>query len=99
MIMPDHILRNLSVKLGCLFSWEVLRHPAYSPDFVPSDYHLFRSMNNALQGVGFQTFQDVRKWVDNFFASKSQEFFREGIHELSNRWQEVLDGNGEYFDD
>ena len=81
------------------FGWEVLRHPAYSLDFVQSDYHLFRSMNNALQGVGSQTFEDVRKWVDNFFASQSQEFFREGIHELSNRWQEVLDNNGEHLDD
>ena len=56
-------------------------------------------MNNALQGVGSQTFEDVRKWVDNFFASQSQEFFREGIHELWNRWQEVLDNNGEHLDD
>ncbi|GBP76117.1 Mariner Mos1 transposase [Eumeta japonica] len=27
---------------------EVLSHPPYSPDTAPSDYHLFRSMANAL---------------------------------------------------
>ena len=56
-------------------------------------------MNNAFQGVRLQTFEDMRKWVDNFFAEKShQELFREGIHELPNRWQEVLENKGEYFD-
>ena len=30
--------------------WEVLMHPPYSPDLVPSDYHLFLSMANAFNG-------------------------------------------------
>ena len=28
--------------------WEILAHAAYSPDFAPSDYHLFASLGHAL---------------------------------------------------
>jgi hypothetical protein len=32
---------NASTKL---FNWEIFDHPPYSPDLVPSDYHLFTKM-------------------------------------------------------
>ncbi|GFW77516.1 mariner Mos1 transposase [Trichonephila clavipes] len=34
-------------KLNAL-RWEVLGHPPYSPDIAPSDYYLFRSLQNYL---------------------------------------------------
>ena len=37
--------------------WEVLSHPHYSPDFAPSDYHLFRSMQNVLTRIRFTSEQ------------------------------------------
>ncbi|GFX26542.1 histone-lysine N-methyltransferase SETMAR [Trichonephila clavipes] len=36
-------------KLNAL-GWEVLGHPTYSPDIAPSDYYLFRSLQNYLNG-------------------------------------------------
>lgn len=32
------------------FSGDVLPHPPYSPDLTPSDYYLFRSLQNSLNG-------------------------------------------------
>jgi len=46
------------------FNWEVLPHPAYSPDLASSDYHLFSSMSHALAERHFDSYEDVRKWLD-----------------------------------
>lgn len=35
-------------------------HPPYSPDLAPSDYHLFRSLENSLRGKKFQNETEVK---------------------------------------
>ena len=46
-------------KLG----FEVLEHPAYSPDLAPSDYHLFAPLKDALRGRKFSSDESVQKAV------------------------------------
>ena len=77
--------------------WEVLQHASYSPD--SSDYHLFRSMQHALENRCFLNLDDVRKFVVDFIASKPASFFRNGIRTLPDRWRKVIENGGKYFED
>jgi len=93
-----HIARSVKDTLES-YDREVMEHPLYSPNIVPSDYHLFCSIHNSLTDEHFETFEEVRKWVDDFIKSKDENFFYYGIHSLSEKWLKVIDNNGEYFDD
>ena len=50
-------VKDTLIALG----WEVLPHPVYSPDISPTDFHLFRKMQNELSDVRFKTFKEVQK--------------------------------------
>jgi len=49
-----HVAKMVQETLKVL-NWEILPHPPYSPDIVPSDYHLFRAMHSALLGARFSS--------------------------------------------
>ena len=78
--------------------WEVLPHPPYSPDLAPSDYHLFRSMTHGLAEQHFRSYEETKKWVDSWIASKPTSFFRDGIRKLPERWEKVVASDGQYFE-
>ena len=48
------------------FGWDVLNHPAYSPDLAPSDYHLFTSLKMHMGGKKFSTDEEVKVEVNNW---------------------------------
>lgn len=87
------VTRQKLIQLG----WDVLPHPPYSPDLAPSDYHLFRSLQNHLNGKTFNSNQDVQTELERFFASKDQHFYERGIMLLPERWKEVVEENGQYI--
>ena len=49
-----HTSSNTRQKLLRL-DWEAMLYPPYSPNLAPSDYYLFRSLQNSLNG---ETFND-----------------------------------------
>ena len=77
--------------------WELLPHPPYSSDIAPSDYHLFRAMDNHMRNRQFRTREDVENEIKTFFASKDVNFHKCGIYDLVQRWEKVTEANGDYF--
>ena len=47
-------MEHLTINTIRQLNWEVLEHPAYSPDPASSDFHLFGPLKNALRGVDLQ---------------------------------------------
>ena len=94
---PSHTAKLVKETIEA-FSWEILSHAAYSPNLAPSDYHLFASMGHAIDEQCFTSYENVRKWLDDWFASKEQQFFWRGIHKLPDRWEKCIASNGQYFE-
>lgn len=94
---PAHKSKPVRDTIAALH-WDVLPHPPYSPDLAPSDYHLFASMGHALAEQHFGSYEEVEKWLDEWFASKTKSFYWQGIHNLSERWQKCVASDGKYFE-
>jgi hypothetical protein len=92
-----HVAKAVQETLLTL-KWEVLPHAAYSPDCAPSDYHLFRSMQHGLADQHFKTYEEIKKWLDEWIASKDEHFFYRGIHLLSEKWEKIVASDGHYFE-
>ena len=73
--------------------------PPYSPHHTPSDYHLFRWLQNHLYEKTFDSNEAVKNELIQFFASKNQTFYEGGIMKLTARWQKFIEQNGQYIID
>ncbi|XP_036354905.1 uncharacterized protein LOC115228753 [Octopus sinensis] len=45
--------------------WKVLPHPQYSSNLAPTDFHLFKSLSNAMRGFSFND-AELKAWLDGF---------------------------------
>ena len=91
-----HVAKITSEKLQQL-DWEVLPHPAYSPDLAPTDFHLFRSLSNYLKKLNFDNSNHLKMTLDTFFINKTPEFYDSGVNKFPDRWATVVNSEGEYI--
>ena len=75
--------------------YEVIPHPAYSPDLAPSDYFLFPNLKKDICGCHFQSNEEVVAAVEEWVRDKDPGFFSSGLMALEHRWSKciILEGN------
>ena len=66
------LTRQNLLQLG----WEVLIHQPYSPDTAASDFHLFWSLQNSLNRKNFNSLEDCRRYLEQFFAQNIKSFVK-----------------------
>jgi len=55
--------------------YELLQQPPYSPDLVPSDFHLFPKLNIFLGGRRFPTKGELTAELERYFAGLEESHF------------------------
>ena len=71
MTMRGHtslMTRNKLMSLG----WEVVIHPMYSPDIAPPDYHLFRALQNFVDGKKLAYLDATENHLAKFFTNEAK---------------------------
>lgn len=87
------VTKNFLKELG----WDLIKHPPYSPDLAPSDYHLFRSLEHFLKDKNYNSKEEVENDLEVFFREKTPEFYARAFQILPERWAKIVDSNGEYI--
>ena len=69
-------------------------HPPYSPDIGPTDYYLFRFLQNSLNDIKLVSREARENNLIKFFNLKRQKLCTDGIMALLEKWRNIVGNNG-----
>ena len=78
------------------FRWEVWKHPSYSPDLAPCDYHIFGKPIDHMGGKRFSNDEEVKTAVLKWHHGQEADFYRHGIERLVKCSGCCLKRHGDY---
>lgn len=74
-----------------------MKHPAYSPDIAPSDFGLFGTVKEKLEGVEHATEKDLQDHIIEILNSFPKSFWQSLFMEWIERLEKVITTNGNYI--
>ena len=78
--------------------YELIPHPAYSPDRAPSDFFLFPNLKKDIRGLHFRSDEEVVTAVEEWVNGKDPDFFSSGLMALEHRWSKCITLEGNYIE-
>ena len=92
-----HVHRaNVSMAKLRELKWQLLSHPAYSPELAPSDFHLFGPLKYPLCGRRFGCESELQSAVNEMVKTMSKDWFEEEIKKVAEHWKKCIDLQGNY---
>ena len=70
--------------------YELIPHPAYSPDLAPRDFFLFPNLGRDIHGCHFRSDKEVLTAVVEWVNRKNPDFFSFGLMALEHRWSKRI---------
>jgi hypothetical protein len=101
MLLHDNARPHAAARTQAMlqeFGWEVFEHPAYSPDFAPSDFNLFPKLKEFLGGRRFKGDEEMKDAVNEWLNGLAEEVYDEGIQKLVTRYDKCLNVGGDYVE-
>ena len=77
--------------------YELIPHPAYSPDLAPSDFFLFPNLKKDIRGLHFRSGEEVVTAVEEWVNRKDPDFFSSGLMALEHRWSKCITLESNYI--
>ena len=78
--------------------YELIPHPACSPDLAPSDFFLFPNLKKDIRGLHFRSDEEVVTAVKEWVNGKDPDFFSSGLTALEHRWYKWITLEGNYIE-
>ena len=88
-VAMDAVVRN---------GYELIPHPAYSPDLAPSDFFLFPNLKKDIRGRHLRSDEEVVTAVEEWVNGKDPGFFSSGLMAFEHYWSKCITLEGNYIE-
>ena len=78
--------------------YELIPHPACSPDPAPSHFFLFPNLKKDICRLHFRSNEEVVTAVEEWVNGKDPDFFSSGLMALEHRWSKCITLEGNYIE-
>ena len=78
--------------------YELIPHPAYSPDLAPSDFFLIPNSKKNIRGLHFRSDEEVVTAVEEWVNGKDPDFFSSGLMAVEHHWSKCITLEGIYIE-
>ena len=78
--------------------YELIPHPACSPDLAPCGYFLFPNLKKDIRGCHFRSNEEVVAAVEERVRDKDPGYFSSGLMALKHSWFKCISLEGNYIE-